>query len=668
MTLKRPRKNDKVRIACSHCRSSRTACKYSSTSTQCERCFKQDLECDLEEAREEFVEKASAVHDGYDIPSLRSSVAKQQPEASVSKVTSEWEGLLAGTYKIAIGIDLGTKYSSGSYQVVPKGAKVLFGETIDLRHVRDGSTHRIPTELAVLRDEDQLRLISGAQVSRELQSMRLSEKEVFRLIKIALIPDNEINFKEDAEMIRSVKDSHELALSSIRGKVVVVRSEYSKRSESRTINNMKDIIREYLRFLWDKIKLDIADNSGMTKEALDEILRDTERTKISIGTTAAWTNDMLDELHELALEAEMPNATLVAEARCALIEVAQEYQRRLRNLTLDQERGGVMEQLLKIIWLIVDIGCGTAVSLEGRLSLTLELSGLGSYHLFNNQRYPKIRNRRQGEGPGSLWGASRLVELFRKRIEDVLGPTLDKIAASIQDDISDDSTRLSRAQVIDAFARGFEEATHSFAGDEGSAIPIYLSSGDKIDARIIREHGWRLDRRNFYLSVGEMKAIFDEYLEHIFQLIDNQIASLEAAGLLKDHVLKMVKVGGGTLPPYIGHKLQERYQDIEISGRENNQYSMVAKGAFFTAVDEKLGEMNHARCSYGTELIVRNEKDIHGADCPLLPIDPRSQHEKEIAGCAVWGIKYGHSLHGSHVHGWIQIDAVVSAAPLYLPA
>ena len=246
---------------------------------------------------------------------------------------------------------------------------------------------------------------------------------------------------------------------------------------------------------------------------------------------------------------------------------------------------------------------------------------------------PKLKVNTLFMGTGSLWGAQRLNDLFRDLVKHLLGNQFQTILEYLG------GVGASEDVLLDPLARGFEKAKRSFPAGSVGNVKIRFDS----DLVLPKIPGIPFGPKWITLTATEMASIFDEYIPHIKQLIDHQLEQVACGGFGHEDVVEIVAVGGGSLSPYVMSKLQEAYPDHKVSGEENTNFSMVAKGAFLTAIDAMLGRREFARTSYGTAFNIRYDSEKH-EPVDAVKGDAFCAWEYEVKNRIFWMIKLGQNI------------------------
>ncbi len=357
---------------CSSCRAARRKCESASNNVRCKRCRELNLRCGVSQLITDSTPR-NATPTKTGLASPNSSPATQSsrilslhlPSASQSATSYEWIQLLRDDYRVLIGLDIGTKFSSVCWQRLPRGATLAPGQVVETRNIRVEGEHRIPTEAAIVLDDDTntARMIFGPAVEEHLKLGMIEDKNVFRLLKLSLMPEHGDEFSEDVLMMKDVRAMHDVALESAPVGDVKITCEFEKTERTCHIANASHVFREYLCYLWDKVRLDIQQVSNLSNEDLQTVLTST-KTAVSVAVPAIWTNAMIDQFRQLLATPGLPNVHIVSEPKCAAAVIALEEQRRLAQTHAIEHQGEALARLRKVKKIVLDTGHGTAVKLS----------------------------------------------------------------------------------------------------------------------------------------------------------------------------------------------------------------------------------------------------------------------------------------------------------------
>lgn len=236
-----------------------------------------------------------------------------------------------------------------------------------------------------------------------------------------------------------------------------------------------------------------------------------------------------------------------------------------------------------------------------------------------------------------MWGFKRLVDRFKEVLRhDILGRQVYTIARAVYPDVS--NKELAARMVIESFAPGFEKACQSFTGFEADTIDIPFRGKE-----LPRIHGMPLRERCLELNKDVLRRIMDEYAPHIFEPLHNQIQKVKASSWGQDSTIEIVFAGGGSLCEYLQKKMQAEFSDYSISCDEKEDYSMVAKGAFYLALDEKLGQGIFATAYIGLALTAPFDKKLGHTEADRVPAKEWTPKriKYEVENCFYPGIAPG---------------------------
>ena len=203
-------------------------------------------------------------------------------------------------------------------------------------------------------------MIFGPAVEEHVKLGMIEDKNVFRLLKLSLVPKHKNEFSEDALMMHDVNIAHEIALESSPREEVVVTCELDQMEKIVNVNHVSDIFQEYLCYLWDKVKLDIQQVSSLSNEDLQRVFA-SDKTAVSVAVPAIWSNAMIDQFRQLLAASGLPNTHIVSEPKCAAAVIALEEQRRIIEETAVEHQDEALQQLRKVTKMLLDLGHGTAV-------------------------------------------------------------------------------------------------------------------------------------------------------------------------------------------------------------------------------------------------------------------------------------------------------------------
>ena len=349
-----PKRRPVKALRCSNCVKSRQTCNYTNESESCTRCDLREENCDLRGSQDLYVEPSlSHARESIATPITRAKEAALERYSSVS--SPEWREVVLGKRDFGIGADIGTKYSSASWQRVPKHTKIRRGANITTRNIRYNRQHRIPTVAAIQKTPEGLRMIFGGEVEQRLEAGKISEEDVFREPKLALIAKGDIHFQDSNKEIQALHESHQAILSRIEGKKILVQLQHDRSARQVTISSSLDVLKQFLIFLWDLIKADLQSVSSLNTADLEKVLK---QAQIGVAAPAVWSEVMNQDFHDLLCEAGWPKPIILWEPKCALADVAECEQQRLAGEEPPGNR----------ITIMADCGHATTVSIDPDVS------------------------------------------------------------------------------------------------------------------------------------------------------------------------------------------------------------------------------------------------------------------------------------------------------------
>ena len=132
------------------------------------------------------------------------------------------------------------------WQRLPKGATLTAGQTIETRNIRVEGEHRIPTESAIVRNHDtnNAMMVFGPAVEEHLKLGMIEDKNVFRLLKLSLMPEHGDEFSEDVLMMKDVRASHDVALKSAPSGDIGVECDFDSIQHTCNVSHVSHVFRE----------------------------------------------------------------------------------------------------------------------------------------------------------------------------------------------------------------------------------------------------------------------------------------------------------------------------------------------------------------------------------------------------------------------------------------
>ena len=550
--------------ACSECRFKRRKCEYNSAGQRCGRCRELNLtSCNIPRLRAK-----SRVANRTAQPSAAPVPTALPPLGSQSVISYDWRQLFHDDYRLVIGIDIGTRFTSACWSRLHRNATLAPGRIVETKSLSIGGTHLIPTEAAIVPHHSSEKntaalLVFGSSVEERLGRREIEDKNVFRLLKLSLVPINENRFSEDALMMKEVRTAHTNALLSSPTQNIEVSYEYDDNNRLVTIDSVDDVFQEYLGYLWDNIKQDIRVASNLSTADLYWVIAN--KTDVTVAVPAIWSSITIDHFLRLLAAAGFPKVHIKSEPKCAAAVIALSEQRRLIETYPPQHQAAAMEHLKKVTKIVLDIGHGTAV----RISSSLSYLSLLPLHVLTflqdlttcriQEIDPKLKLSTLVMGTGNLWGAQRLNDLFKDMVKHLLGDQFQTVLQQIGPD-----SNATEDMLLEPLARGFEKAKRGFSASTTRDTTITFDS----EYRLPTIPGLPLGPKWITLSPREMAQIFDAWIPHVRELIENQLSEILARERAEDDIIEIVAVGGGSLSPYTISKLQAAYPNFTVTGAE----------------------------------------------------------------------------------------------------
>lgn len=157
------------------------------------------------------------------------------------------------------------------------------------------------------------------------------------------------------------------------------------------------------------------------------------------------------------------------------------------------------------------------------------------------------------------------MSFVREVVREALGDEYDALVRQVSSPGTFEEVALT-----DPFDRGFETAKKVFDPEEEAVAVVFNSTVP------LQRIAHIPNLRGFSLTVPSetIAAIFDGFLDKIFDCIDNQIQQIEARRhLLVDREVQIVPVGGGSRSAYIYNAIFDRYtaQEYIVERGKNAQ-------------------------------------------------------------------------------------------------
>lgn len=283
--------------------------------------------------------------------STRTTLKKEPaPPSQYSKPSDpKWEGLVKGDYVLVLGVDIGTKNSSASWQLVPKNQKLTPRFKFQVRNIESAGEWRIPTQAAIIVENDQPRLIFSEAEILDRMGEGLESQDVFTLLKLMLVRTSTDDNDGERQMVDALQRANNFTAEK-----------YLRAGRLPTdVHNVLDIFREFLRYLWSIIRGKIASVARISEEELEYALQ--KHTRIIVAVPAIWTAPMNNHFRRILLDAGFPCAHIRSEPKLAAAVILQDQQQDSGMTTTAVKRAKILERSKQTARLVVDIGGGTTV-------------------------------------------------------------------------------------------------------------------------------------------------------------------------------------------------------------------------------------------------------------------------------------------------------------------
>ena len=407
----------------------------------------------------------------------------------------------------------------------------------------------------------------------------LDAKDVFTLLKLMLADP----------AAQSNDEEKKLVLATQRVNNMILEQHRVAGSVPPGIQTVLDVFREFLRYFWGVIRADIAAKIPLSDQILDYVLH--KHTRIVVAAPAIWTGTMNNQFRRLLLDAGFTNAHIRSEPKLISAVIVRGQQQDLRaNSTIDQVR-----RLRECACIVLDIGGGT--------------TDLNSVQVI--QIAPVLKFRTLLVGSGSMSGNELLNGIFCRSLSAYLYSH--KCMEQIETRVG-----MSSIEVLSSFGRGFEYAKRDFHVGATGTIKIMFKSVKDTDAKLPRIPAIGLSGESIRMPVAVVKAVFDEYLDIIKGLLDQQLDALDDSKFSDIKKKAIMIVGGGALIPYINQTIISQYTKLnqQVVHQDDNNCSLVAKGGVLAAIDPLLGRREFSRTTYGISLSVPYDEtnDQHVAE------------------------------------------------------
>jgi hypothetical protein len=159
-------------------------------------------------------------------------------------------------------------------------------------------------------------------------------------------------------------------------------------------------------------------------------------------------------------------------------------------------------------------------------------------------------------GTGSMWGAQRLNDIFKRRVEEILGDSFEEVVRFVGGEDG------SPGALLEPLVRSFEKAKHKFSCTTTENIKLRFDSDNFLPQR----EDLRMGRKWITLTAAQMRSIFDEYMPHIIALVRQQLDEIKE--IPRGGQVEISMAGGGSLCKYVQEKIAEAFPDIPVGLKE----------------------------------------------------------------------------------------------------
>jgi molecular chaperone DnaK (HSP70) len=158
---------------------------------------------------------------------------------------------------------------------------------------------------------------------------------------------------------------------------------------------------------------------------------------------------------------------------------------------------------------------------------------------------------------------------------------------------------------------GFETAKRAFALDTKEDLKVEFRAMNEADAGLPVIPEINMKQGFIRMPVETIRAVFDEYLDIVNALVNQQLKELEDDKFAHIKTKSIFLVGGGTLIPYISATLKEAYTrpGQSVMNHDDNNCSLVARGALMAAIDPEIGRRELCSTTYGLLINVSYDSD-----------------------------------------------------------
>jgi hypothetical protein len=549
-------------IKCSNCADANQGeCIFSEGALCCQRCLRLNLDdCNIHDEvlkvpwevtymagkTDENLQHAGRVRDRNERFG-RSSNSKNY--------TQHIKELVDGQHVLCVGIDVGTGNSAACWEVVAKGQALTPGFNVAFTQVQLGADWYQPTQAAFALKDGEPRLVSFDAEIENLGENGLDRQHVLFLLKLMLASPDAQHNEEEKKMLASIRRSNNKAIEYYRAENLLPEN----------VNGILDVFREWLRSLWDLICDHITSVTDLSPKDLHRICEN--NTRVVVAVPAIWTPSMNNRFRRLLIDAGFPKPNLRSEPKLAAAAIIRkELQKSFQNHTpTAPEVGKLLKEWRERSIVVMDIGRGTLVSLAisfcdlwpGSLSILTIMQDLSTVQVTN--LFPSLKLTSLLAGAGSMSGNELLDCKFGTALVPILQPYMDEITEAVG---------MRRNEVIQSFVRGFERAKRDFNVDQTGEVKIAFREVKEIDGALPRIPAIRLTATAIYVPVTLIREVFDDYIELVKALLDQQLEDLEESKFARINRRSIFLVGGGSQIPYISKTLIDHYrkknQDVTV--------------------------------------------------------------------------------------------------------
>ncbi|KIV83354.1 hypothetical protein PV11_05387 [Exophiala sideris] len=438
---------------------------------------------------------------------------------------------LTDDYRLHIGIDFGTKFSSVCYDYSRPSIPLINCHAAS-ETVKDYNTSDRFASIAAFTQADDVatktlwQLEFGARALRSTRSTTIGQNRVVKveMMKLHLISEQYAETLKPRmwHVLNDLNQHHADVMHAIcnGGREVSCRvhDPLSQQYRVCSIRSVDCIIREFLLYLLQSTKARIAKRHKLTPAVVTTIFRKKADVAISVPTNEMWTDSIMFDFRYLLQKAGFPEATiLVSEARSSALYHAFELIKAAGFDVAEKTAGKITEQITIIADLQVD---------------TTNITCLGSYHATEGSC--TISFGEISSGVGSLDGSEMLSTLFKQYLRHELFQLPGGVSGLVP------HFQGSQDQILDACAAGFELVKQDFDNTRASYEVAPRFDADRQPRLLhIDQRGIIVDGNQLILDASIIQAIFDEWLTGI-------------ASMLRAVILDVTKDWKETTPVVIG--------------------------------------------------------------------------------------------------------------------